>query len=298
MRPREERLRIGRDEGAVLNRDRWSSHALLLALGVLLAAAVGCQHAPERAAEPATPPPVEPVIEARATDLLKAASARLAAARTMTFTAVVSYEIPSRFGPPLVHTTQSEVTLQRPDKLRVLTPADGPAQEFYYDGKTMMAFSPAENLVAVAAAPPTLDAALEAAYHTAAIYFPFTDVIVADPYKDLAEGLDLAFYIGQSKVVGGTTTDMVAYVTHGVFVQMWIGAEDKLPRRARAVYYDDPAHLRHQMELSNWQLEPVLSPETFTASLASSATRIPFAHPAATHPPGAAPPAVGQPAKP
>jgi hypothetical protein len=42
------------------------------------------------------------------------------------------------------------------------------------------------------------------------------------------------FYIGQSRVVGGTTTDMVAYASHGVFVQIWIGAEDKLPRMARA----------------------------------------------------------------
>jgi hypothetical protein len=55
---------------------------------------------------------------------------------------------------------------------------------------------------------------MESAYKSAAIYFPFSDVIVADPYKDIADdGLNLAFYIGQSNVVGGTTTDMVAYVT-------------------------------------------------------------------------------------
>jgi len=35
------------------------------------------------------------------------------------------------------------------------------------------------------------------------------------------------FYIGQSTVVGGTTTDMVAYDSGGVFVEVWIGAEDK-----------------------------------------------------------------------
>ena len=44
-------------------------------------------------------------------------------------------------------------------------PGDGPASEFYYDGKTMMAYAPAENLVAVADAPPTIDAALMAAYN-------------------------------------------------------------------------------------------------------------------------------------
>src|SRR5262249_12872177 len=153
---------------------------------------------------------------------------RLAAAKSMTFTAVVSYESPSRLGTPLVYTTKSDVTLQRPDKLRVITSGDGPASEFYYDGKVMMAFEPAVNLVAVADAPPTMDGALEAAYTSAAIYFPFTDVVVADPYKDIADGLKLAFYVGQSQIVGGVSTDMIAYANDDVFVQMWVGAEDKL----------------------------------------------------------------------
>ena len=62
----------------------------------------------------------------------------------------------------------------------------------------------------MADAPPTIDGALQAAYDSAAIYFPFTDVIMIYPYQDIAEGLKLAFYIGQSRVVGGTTTEMVA----------------------------------------------------------------------------------------
>ena len=63
-----------------------------------------------------------------------------------------------------------------------------------------------------------------------------------------------AFYIGQSHVVGGTTTDIVAYVTGDVFVQIWIGAEDKLPRMARADFRKDPLGLRHQVDYSNWKL--------------------------------------------
>jgi hypothetical protein len=219
------------------------------------------------------------VLEARAIDLLKASSARLAAAKSMSFTAVVFYESQSRFGPPLVFTTKSDVTLQRPDKLRVITFGDGPPSEFYYNGRTMMAFAPAENLVAVAEAPPTIDAALRFAFDSAAIYFPFTDLIVTDPYKDIEDGLKVAFYIGQSSVVGGTTTDMVAYVSSGVFVQAWIGTEDKLPRRVRAIYLNDPAQLRHEMELSNWHLDPAVASEFFESAKAASAPRIAFASP-------------------
>src|SRR5690606_9944539 len=113
--------------------------------------------------------------------------------------------------------------------------------EFYYDGTRMVAFAPAEDLVAVADAPPTIDGALQAAYTSADVYFPFTDFLVSDPYRAIADGLDLAFYIGRSEVVGGTETDMIALANDRVFVQLWIGVGDALPRRSRAVYLHDPA---------------------------------------------------------
>jgi hypothetical protein len=246
-----------------------------------------------------TSPAPEPtlLLEPKALDILKAASGRLAAARTMKFNAVHFYESPSRQGHPLAFTTKSEVTLQRPDKLRVIMSADGPASEFYYDGKKMMAYAPAENLVAVADAPPTIDAALEQAYHSAAIYFPFDDWIVADPYKEMSEGMNLAYYIGQSKVVGGTTTDMVAYIDHGVFIQAWIGADDKLPRLLHAVYLDDPERLRHTLLLSDWQLDPAIPADTFTSAKAASANPMPFAHPHPEGSPRAEPTAKGKPPK-
>jgi hypothetical protein len=273
---------------------KWS--VTIAVLSVFLAAsgnAQQTQHTPKAAAglaaKPAAPA-FQPGLEPRAMDILKAASARLAAARSMSFTSVVSYESPSRLGPPLVYSTRSEVTVRRPDKLRVITSGDGPPSEFYYDGKTMTAFAPSENLVAIADAPPTIDAALEAAYHTGAIYFPFADVIVADPYKDIADGLKIAFYIGQSSVVGGTTTDMVAYVTGDVFIQVWIGAQDKLPRRIYAIYLNDRARLRHVLELSDWQLDPVIPEDAFVPAKVAGAARIAFARPDASDAPGMKPP--------
>ncbi len=279
---------------------KFIGRAVLLAAGVFLTAGVNAQQPPAalKVPEPAQPPSkeaapaVKPMLEPQALDLLKAMSDRLAAAKSMSFTALTTYEHPSRIGPALAYTTLSEVLMERPNKLRVITAGDGPASEFYYDGKTMMAYSPAENLVAIAGAPPTIDAMLKAAFDRAGIYFPFTDVIVADPYKDIAEGgLVHAFYIGQSKVVGGTVTDMVAYADNDVFVQLWIGAEDKLPRLIRAVYRADPQRLRHQMELSHWKLNPPAAAEAFTSSKASAAKRIEFHHPAAP-PPGVKPPAA------
>lgn len=282
-----------------MNLSRSTPRSMVVSLALCLAANAGAQQAqptkqgqktPSKLAQKSAMPDYQPGLETRAIDILKSASTRLAGAKSMTFTAVVSYENPSRLGPPLVYSTKSEVVMQRPDRLKVVTLGDGPRSEFYYDGKTITAFDPAENLLAVAEAPPTLDAALQEAYEIGAIYFPFTDVIVADPYKDIAEGLKVAFYIGQSNVVGDTTTDMVAYVSGDVFVQIWIGVQDKLPRRIYAVYLNDPARLRHVLALSDWVLDPPVPADTFTPANFAGASRIAFERPDATGAPPMQPP--------
>jgi hypothetical protein len=305
--PKEDEKKYGRKEEEIMIKDKPFGRVLLLALAFVVLLTAGVNAGETKKASKASksaksqskemPPMVQMMLEPKAIDILKAASSRLASARTMSFTAVVSYESPSRLGTPLVYTTRSEVTLQRPDKLRVITPGDGPASEFYYDGKTMTAFAPAENLVATAGAPPTIDAALETAYDSAAIYFPFADVMISDPYKGIADGLVIAFYIGQSREVGGTITDMVAYANNNVFLQAWIGAEDKLPRRVRAVYRTDLARLRHQMELSNWQLEIAVPADAFTSTRAGSANPIAFSHPNPKSLPYAEPPAKSKSSK-
>jgi len=278
-----------------MNRPYRSGRAFAAILGVVVATGISAQNTPPaaaqatpaRAAKPAKPVAKKPaapefklILEPRAMDLLKAVSTTLAAAKSMSFTATVGYEYPSKLGPPLVYTTRYDVTMQRPDKLRIISPGDGPSSEFYYDGKTMTAYAPVENLAAVADAPPTIDAALMAAYKNAAIFYPFMDLIAADPYPALTDGAILAFYIGQSTLVGGVKTDMVAWANSDVFLQIWIGADDRLPRRIRAMYAADPLALHHELELSNWQLNPAVPPDTFASDKAKSAGRMAFAAPA------------------
>lgn len=72
----------------------------------------------------------------------------------------------------MAYTTQSDVVMQRPDMLRVITLGDGRASEFYYDGKIMMAYPPAEDLVAIADGPPTIDETMEVAYPRCSHLFP------------------------------------------------------------------------------------------------------------------------------
>ena len=280
-------------------------HALALLLASALAAPAVT---PAAAATPATqtaakkkaakPAPFTPVLEPRAIELLQAMSQRLAAAKTLSFTAVASYEYPSRLGPPIVYSMRYDVALQRPSQLKVVVPGDGPAWEFGLDGREMVAFAPAENLVAVADAPPTIEGALKKAFDTAAIYFPFTDLLLPDPYGAIASGAILAFVIGPSAVVGGVKTDMIVWANNDVFLQLWIGSEDHLPRRIRAQFRADPRGLRHDLELSHWQLDAALPADTFSTAKAKAGQPMAFAAPGRKLPVGIKPLAIERDAKP
>lgn len=270
----------GRKEMSVKTRFQILAKAVLLAVSLTFAVGASAQATPARTSAPkgkAAKPAAE--LEPQVMDLLQAMSKALTASSSMAFTAVATYESPTEVGPPLAFNTVSEVLVQRPNKLRVITTGDGRASEYYYDGKTLTAFAPSENLVAVTNAPPTIDGMLEAAFKQSAIYFPFADVLGADPFKNITEGVTKAFYIGSSTAVGGTTTDVIAVASDELFMQIWIGTEDKLPRRLRATYRGDPLLLRHQVDLSNWKLDPVIAAEAFASVNAANARKIPFATP-------------------
>jgi outer membrane lipoprotein-sorting protein len=214
---------IDLEESDVMKASTAIGFGLALALAALAAGAAGAQQPGAKGAPGTAAPAPQPGIEPAAVTILKTMSEKLAAAKTMRFTAVSTYESPAINCQPLYYTTVSQVTLERPDKLRVITPGDGPPTEFYYDGKTMAAYDPAMNLAAVADAPAAIDAMVKAAYDKAAIYFPFVDFIVADPYKDMEGSL-------KSAIASDT-----------VQAELWIGVADKLPRMIRVVYPKDPA---------------------------------------------------------
>jgi hypothetical protein len=279
--------------------------AALLSTGALAQGSPGTAVAPAKPAAKSTANKpakarVPLLVEQRAIDLIKGASARLAAAKSMSFTAIVDIEYPSKLGPPLAYPVRYDVAMARPDRLRILQSGAGPANEFYYDGKLILAYAPEANLAAIADAPPTIEGALRFALEKAAIFYPFTDLLLPDPYAVMTDKVLHAFYVGPSGAVGGVPTEAVAWATNDAFFQMWVGTDDKLPRRIRAMFANDPLKLRHDMLLSNWQMDVTHAEGSFTSPKARAAQRMPFAKPVAVPPPAGSTPAAkaAKPARP
>lgn len=79
-------------------------------------------------------------------------------------------------------------------------------------------------------------------------------------------------------------------------MQLWIGSDDKLPRRIRAIYRNDARGLRHDLELSHWQLDGPIGAEYFATDKARMAQPMKFAVPGPSRPAPAKKPVAAKPA--
>ena len=212
-------------------------------------------------------------LDPKAMDILKAVGDRLRTTRTLSFAAADRVEWQSREGTPLSASKTFDVTLQRPNKLRVSVSTDGSRSAYFYcNGSTMMTYSGAAKSVVIAKAPATITDCLNDANKASSISFPFPVLIVADPFGTLSRGLKRADYVGRSQLADGTTTDSVAYSSDNVSVQMMVGTEDQLPRVIHVTSMD-PNRPRHDLVLSKWRIDAPISADAFTSlSITSDAS--------------------------
>ena len=115
--------------------------------------------------------------------------AKLDAAKSMSFSVKTTFEEPARNGQPLFYMVQASVSVERPDKMKIVTSGDGPPSEFLYDGKTIMEYLPTQNMVAETGAPPELGAMLDDVYDKYGFYFPFIHYLVDQSHEKLIDGL-------------------------------------------------------------------------------------------------------------
>jgi hypothetical protein len=231
-----------------------------------------------------------PAIDPRALDKLKVMSDTLAQAKSVQFEARSMVPIKSPNGLWVSLFGSARVVKESTEKLFAETRGDFFPYDFYFDGKTVTAYSPTKNFYAEKAAPGTIEDVIEAAYQEEGKSFPYADILVAEPFKVLTDELVQAAYVGQS-TIGGVKTDHLVFANKGVEWQIWIGVEDHLPRLVYGNYFDDISEPSYTVGFLNWKVNQSVPPETFVFQNTSKAAKVEFRNPMQQGrgvPPGAA----------
>lgn len=257
-----------------------------LCVAALMAGAVSAW-AQEGAATKATPPEAAQaagIMDQRALDMLKVMSDTIKEAKTVSFQArsMVPVRTPDGIWINLYGTSQ--VIMQAPDKLFARTAGDLAPYEFYFDGKTIIRYAPDKNLYSAKEAPGSINDLIEKAYREEGKSFPYADILVSEPYAAMTRGLVSALYVGQSTLKPlsggvGIKTDHLVFSNKGVQWQIWIGAEDHLPRLVCATYLDDASEPSYTVEFGDWKLSEPATEETFAFKNASQAAKVEFRNP-------------------
>jgi hypothetical protein len=219
-------------------------------------------------------PAVEGRIDPRADAALHRMSDYLAGLRTFRFETTSVDELITKEGQKIQQLKQSTVAVRRPNALAIERTGPNGRATFKYDGKTFTLFGAQKNQYASTPAPANLDEAIDFARDRLGIDAPGGDLIVADPYNALIDGLKTGRYVGLEPI-DGVMAHHLAITKDKVDWQIWIqdGAQP-VPLRYVITSKDMPSHPQFTLELRHWQPDLSLPDSTFAFSPPSGAQKI------------------------
>lgn len=186
-----------------------------------------------------------------------------------------NYEDVLTTGTRVEYSRQAHVVLERPDHLRIDSESDKGRRSFFYDGKTVTVYHPDERVYAVFAAPPTIDAMIDAA-EARGVSMPASDLMMNHPCQALGDHLQTGTYAGRHYLDGDWYHHLLLS-TDAVDVQLWV-AQGEAPeiRKLVITYTNKPGEPQYRALLRDWDFSSAIDSTTFTFTPPADARKVAF----------------------
>jgi len=215
-------------------------------------------------------------IEPQAERLLKAATTFLAGQKQFSVDTRSTIEAVLETGQKLQFDNAVTVSVQRPNKLRAERRGDLVDQVFYYDGRTLTLYNPGQKYYAAVDAPNTLESMMDFARDSLDIVAPAGDLIYADAFEILMDGVTSGFVVGKG-VVDGVRCDHLAFRGAEVDWQIWIQeGSQPLPRKYVITSRNVAGAPEFAVVMTKWNLAPKLSARLFAFTPPKDAKKVDF----------------------
>jgi hypothetical protein len=157
----------------------------------------------------------------------------------------------------------ANVSVKRPNKLHAAREGELMDQRFFYDGKTLTLYNPAEKVYATKEAPETIEKMIDFARETVGILLPAADLLYRNAFPLFMQDVTLAVVVGKA-VVGGVKCDHLLFSRPGVDFQVWVTeGKQPWPRKYVVTEMDNPARLSITTSFSNWNIAPAVDDAKF-----------------------------------
>lgn len=237
---------------------------LAAALGLALAATA------VRAADDAERDP-------RAVEAVERMAARIAGAQKLRVRGEIAWDVVQADGRTLEFGATREITLQRPDRLRVdLRLREGGERRLLYDGSRFVLHDLEHGVYASAARQGAVDDVVAWAGRELGIPVALAELLSPDLPVLLDQFTESAAWVGEP-TIDGVPCDHVSLRLAIGGMQLWIGQEDGLPRRITISYEREEGRPQFRARFEGWDLSPRAKDSTFAFEPPKGAERVAFA---------------------
>jgi len=168
----------------------------------------------------------------------------------------------------------ADISMVRPNRLRVDVIDDHKQRQFYYDGRTLTVYGKLVNYYASVKAPKTIKEMLVFAETKYGLEWPLADLLAPE---SLSENVKSAFYVGKGRV-RGVLCDHYAFRQDDVAGPIWCQIQEgkkPLPRKIVITTKNEEAAPQYTAVLS-WNLSPRLTDAVFRFVPPKRASKIVF----------------------
>ena len=215
-------------------------------------------------------------VDAAAMGILRSMSEFIKGLKQFSVNVVNMREDVTRSGHRVDSEVSTMVTVKRPNRMRAKRNRHLLDQEMYYNGDSIVIYSPFKKIYTEVDAPGSIDEMLVFARETLGIAYPAADLIYKDPYPLLTKDVKAASVIGK-EMVGGIRCDHLLFSLPGVDFQIWVADRgDRLPLKYIVTDTGTKQLLSIVAILSNWNLSPDVQDSDFKFDRPKEARNIPF----------------------
>ena len=192
-------------------------------------------------------------------------------------------EMALKTGEKIQATSDSDIAVQRPNRIRNTQRGAGEGLGLWYDGKKMTVACKGNNSYESVDAPADIDGAIDKLRKHYKVDAPGADLLYSKPYDILMEQVVSGRVIGP-ETIQGVPAKHLAFQGEVVDFQIWIqDGKTPLPLRFVITTKNVKANPQFSVQLSNWNTHPIFTGQEFAfqapagakpvASVTSTCTR-------------------------
>ena len=168
------------------------------------------------------------------------------------------------------------VAVQRPNKIHAVRLGELINQDFYYDGESLTLYDPPNGVYATTPAPGSIEEMFDFTRESLGLLIPVSDLVYRNSFAILMQDVTSAMVVGKTQI-GDLTCVHLAFSRPDVDFQVWV-AEGEQPLPCKYVVTDSstPKMVSTVTVMSDWNLTPELSDESFRFVAPKGATSIQF----------------------